>query len=223
MSTEAKRPKLGGEGATADSENGAASALSHLGSFQMSRVLSESSEHKRVTMEGTMTTDGQKAIVILEKTPFNKETLGQVLSEDSRLRPQFINDIYGKYLCDLKPGMDYGDCDDKCTRSTSLIVSISSASLDLNFLKASVIHPATEKHVSKYESKPTYMIVETPALYHSVTLPFLKGETFSIEWVYNILSHKKEAETIVYENPDPEEGYILLPDYKVVQQLITNR
>ena len=87
---------------------------------------------------------------------------------------------------------------------------------DLNLLKASVIHPATEKHVAKYESKPLSMIEETPGLYHSLTLPYLKAESFNIDWVYNILAHKKEAETIVYENPDPDEGYILLPDYKVM-------
>lgn len=84
----------------------------------------------------------------------------------------------------------------------------------MNLLKASVIHPATEKHVAKYESRPLHMICETPALYHSLTLPYLRGETFNIDWVFNILSHKKEAETIVYENSDPDDGFILLPDYK---------
>uniref|UniRef100_A0A1B0C0Z1 m7GpppX diphosphatase n=1 Tax=Glossina palpalis gambiensis TaxID=67801 RepID=A0A1B0C0Z1_9MUSC len=33
-------------------------------------------------------------------------------------------------------------------------------------------------------------------------------------WVYNILDHKQEVERIVYEDPDPETGFILLPDLK---------
>ncbi len=36
----------------------------------------------------------------------------------------------------------------------------------------------------------------------------------SLQWVYNILGHKKEADRIVYEDSDPENGFILLPDLK---------
>ncbi|NWY02529.1 DCPS diphosphatase, partial [Nothoprocta ornata] len=34
------------------------------------------------------------------------------------------------------------------------------------------------------------------------------------QWVYNILEKKAEAERIVYENPDPQDGFVLLPDLK---------
>ena len=77
-----------------------------------------------------------------------------------------------------------------------------------------VIYPATAKHVAKYESHPMHLVHETPGLYRAVTEPFLEGERFDIEWVYNILAHKKEAESIVFENPDPEDGFIMVPDYK---------
>ena len=59
-----------------------------------------------------------------------------------------------------------------------------------------------------------HIIHETPALFRTVTEPFLQRERFDIEWVYNILAHKKEAESIVFENPDPEEGFIMVPDFK---------
>lgn len=36
----------------------------------------------------------------------------------------------------------------------------------------------------------------------------------SKQWVYNILDHKKESERIAYEDPCPENGFILLPDLK---------
>ena len=34
------------------------------------------------------------------------------------------------------------------------------------------------------------------------------------QWVYNILEKKTESERIVYEDADPETGFILLPDMK---------
>ncbi|CAL1287878.1 unnamed protein product [Larinioides sclopetarius] len=35
-----------------------------------------------------------------------------------------------------------------------------------------------------------------------------------IQWVHNILEHKSEAERIVFEDPDPQLGFVLLPDLK---------
>ena len=35
-----------------------------------------------------------------------------------------------------------------------------------------------------------------------------------LQWVFNILEHKKEADRIVFEDPSPEIGFILLPDLK---------
>lgn len=35
-----------------------------------------------------------------------------------------------------------------------------------------------------------------------------------MQWIYNILEHKKESERIVFEDPDPDTGFILLPDLK---------
>ncbi|MGH0144622.1 UNVERIFIED_CONTAM: hypothetical protein FKN15_005320 [Acipenser sinensis] len=33
-------------------------------------------------------------------------------------------------------------------------------------------------------------------------------------WVYNILEKKAEADRIVFEDPDPQNGFVLLPDFK---------
>jgi hypothetical protein len=32
--------------------------------------------------------------------------------------------------------------------------------------------------------------------------------------VYNILNHEKEADRILYEDPHPETGFLILPDLK---------
>jgi m7GpppX diphosphatase len=35
---------------------------------------------------------------------------------------------------------------------------------------------------------------------------------FYVERVYNILDHVKEADRIIYEDPDEESGFVILPD-----------
>ena len=44
---------------------------------------------------------------------------------------------------------------------------------------------------------------------HQVTFPLLlllslPGQQFSLQWVYNVLEHKKEVERIIFEDPDPK-------------------
>lgn len=41
------------------------------------------------------------------------------------------------------------------------------------------------------------------------------------KWVYNILEKKAEAGRIVYEDPDPDVGFVLLPDFKWNQKQVT--
>ena len=41
---------------------------------------------------------------------------------------------------------------------------------------------------------------------------------FLYQWVYNILEGKSEAERVLYNDPDPENGFVLLPDMKWDQQ-----
>lgn len=40
------------------------------------------------------------------------------------------------------------------------------------------------------------------------------------QWVYNILDKKAEADRIVFENPDPADGFVLIPDLKWNQQQV---
>lgn len=76
------------------------------------------------------------------------------------------------------------------------------------------IYPATEKHFKKYQFQPVHMINESAELYTTVTRKCIEEEQFSLQWVYNILEHKSEAERIVFEDTDPEIGFILIPDLK---------
>ena len=168
--------------------------------FKVNKVLMESAERKLMAIQGTFEQregdDGATAIVILEKSPFAADKIADILTTSSKLEQQFRNDIYGLYDCFIPS--------------------------DLNPTKANVIWPATQKHIDKWTSSPTYMIEETPALYNCVVLPFIESEQFNNDWIRNLLEHKKETERIIYEDSDPETGFILAPDYKWNGEQIEN-
>ncbi|KAK7921768.1 hypothetical protein WMY93_008670 [Mugilogobius chulae] len=159
--------------------------------FETSAVLSESARDKNIFVHGKIS--GQDAVVILEKTPIQKEVLGQILSESS-LKLQMRNDIYSTYQLQ--------------------------APAHLNEIKTTVVFPATQKHIQKYRRQESFLLEETAEDYLSITLPFIQEQRFSLQWVYNILEKKAEAERIVFEDPDPKTGFVLLPDFKWNQKQV---
>ncbi|XP_030374012.1 m7GpppX diphosphatase [Scaptodrosophila lebanonensis] len=170
--------------------------------FKLKRILNNNSVRKTIALLGTFPDNDESAaaVVIFEKhayresdvatgAPSNEEPLKpSYFSTDLSVRTDFVNNIYGSYHC--VPASEL--CGVKCT----------------------VIYPATEKHIEKYSICHKYVICETPDLYETVTLPYIEESQFSLDWVYNILEHKQEQERIVYEDNDPETGFILLPDLK---------
>lgn len=204
-----------------------------LAHFEPERILNNNSTHKTVSLLGHFAnlSRDKYAIIVLEKTAFteaqlqnhhhssrvvtkaatttttsseseskNSSTKAEVAAEEeqqqqrsifsskSHLRTEFINDIYGNFLCVTDP--------------------------EVNQLKVTIIYPATEKHISKYSAHARYLVEETADNYQSVTLPHLEREQLSLEWLYNILEHRKEKDRIVFEDPSDEVGFILLPDLK---------
>ncbi|XP_055437185.1 m7GpppX diphosphatase isoform X2 [Bubalus kerabau] len=136
--------------------------------------------------------DGEDAVVILEKTPFQVDQVAQLLKGSPELQLQFSNDIYSTYH--LFPPRQLSD------------------------VKTTVVYPATEKHLQKYLRQDLHLVRETGSDYRNVTLPHLESQSLSIQWVYNILDKKAEADRIVFENPDPSDGFVLIPDLKWNQQ-----
>ena len=166
--------------------------LTNFHGFKVQKILMENADRKLMAIQGTFENregdDGSTAVVVLEKTPFAADKIADVLSTPSQLKKQFRNDIYGLYDCFIPS--------------------------EINNTKANVIWPATQKHIDKWTSSPAYMVEETPALYNTVVLPFIESEQFNNDWIRNALEHKQEAERIIYEDTDPETGFILWPDYK---------
>jgi len=137
----------------------------------------------------------ENAIIKLEKTPFEEDIAGlnRVCSAEVSSSLEFNNDIYSNLI--------------STPLSTRLI-------RDLGSVKTSLIHPASEKHIAKYVAQELYFVEETAADYLAITLPCLKADQFSFQWIFNILDHKSEVDRIVFEDPDPNNGFILLPDMK---------
>ncbi|KAJ2739594.1 hypothetical protein GGI20_006081 [Coemansia sp. BCRC 34301] len=82
-------------------------------------------------------------------------------------------------------------------------------------LRVALTYPATQKHIDKHRRQLRKWVSETPTLYARITKPFIDSQPASrIQWVYNILSKQVESEHIVFEDSDPENGFIILPDLK---------
>ncbi|CAG9800339.1 unnamed protein product [Chironomus riparius] len=162
-----------------------------LDDFVYERLLSNNANRKVIFVLGRCF--NLPAIVILEKIAFTEEQFSgtddkSTILKNSSLEKIMENDIYQNNFCRVDS--------------------------DLNKLKATIIYPATEKHISKYTEQKIYVLKETPELYKSVTLPCLEKEQFNCDWVYNILEHRQEVDRIVIEDLSPDVGFMLLPDLK---------
>lgn len=76
-------------------------------------------------------------------------------------------------------------------------------------VKLTLIRPAKEAHIAKYSEQLKVMIKETPEMYDSIVKPWVDSQPAErIQWVYNILDKKKEADTILYEQTG-QHGFIV--------------
>ncbi|XP_058543253.1 m7GpppX diphosphatase isoform X3 [Neofelis nebulosa] len=128
--------------------------------FRVKKVLRESARDKIIFLHGKVNEasgdgDGEDAIVILEKTPFQVEQVAQLLMGSPELQLQFSNDIYSTYH--LFPPRQ------------------------LNDVKTTVVYPATEKHLEKYLRQDLHLVRETGADYKNITLPHLESQSLSIQ------------------------------------------
>nr|XP_019566036.1 PREDICTED: m7GpppX diphosphatase isoform X3 [Rhinolophus sinicus] len=165
--------------------------------FRVKKVLRESARDKILFLHGKVNEasgdgNGEDAVVILEKTPFQVEQVAQLLMGSPELQLQFSNDIYSTYH--MFPPRQLSD------------------------IKTTVVYPVTEKHLQKYLRQDLRLVRETGADHRNITLPYLASQSLSIQWVDNILDKKAEADRIVFENPDPSDGFVLIPDLKWNQQ-----
>ncbi|KAM4703538.1 m7GpppX diphosphatase [Rhinophrynus dorsalis] len=194
---EKRKREIGEESGETEERDSVEKQQHALSGFQLQTVLRESARDKTIFLHGKVSNDDhspEDVIVILEKTPFQVDTVSNLLNNRPELKLHMKNDIYGVYHLSPPP--------------------------EFNEIKTTVICPATEKHIKKYQQQDVYLIQETEEDYKTITLPFIEAQSFSIQWVYNILEKKAEADRIVFENPDPTNGFILIPDFKWNQKQV---
>ncbi|XP_029918642.1 m7GpppX diphosphatase-like isoform X2 [Myripristis murdjan] len=163
----------------------------NLSDFKPTSVLRDSARDKTIFVHGEL--KEQPAVVILEKTPFGEDTLTEMF-KGAKTNLEVKNDIYSTYV--FQPPAH------------------------LNEIKATVVCPATEAHVQKYQRKEIIMVEETEDDYKNITLPYITSKGLSVTWVYNILEKKAEKERIIFEDSDKELGFVLLPDFKWDQKQV---
>ncbi|KAM5226206.1 m7GpppX diphosphatase isoform 2-T6 [Hipposideros larvatus] len=128
--------------------------------FKVQKVLRESARDKILFLHGKVNEasgdgDGEDAVVILEKTPFQVEQVAQLLMGSPELQLQFSNDIYSTYH--MFPPRQLSD------------------------IKTTVVYPATEKHLQKYLRQDLRLVQETGGDYKNITLPYLESQSLSIQ------------------------------------------
>ncbi|KAI9479249.1 hypothetical protein LPJ55_002741 [Coemansia sp. RSA 990] len=184
---------------------------SRLRQFKFREVLSEDISSKTIWILGSIcnkndTSDvvpGENAAVLtLERLAFNEEKMTECGKHG-------LNNQTTSAFETIK--LDSGEQNDVYSWATGFIDS-STLGPDV---RVSLIFPATQKHIDKHRRQQRKLITETSDLYSSAVKPFIDAQPASrIQWVYNILTKKVEADRIVFEDPDPENGFIILPDLK---------
>ncbi|KXS21460.1 HIT-like protein [Gonapodya prolifera JEL478] len=177
--------------------------MNPLEGFEFDRILSEDITTRTINLLGTLPApdDPSKrlpAVLRLEKTALPKESA-------SVLATQVLTDF---------SILDHNDVYSWITARTRLPAKDEATAIPADW-KLYLICPASPQHISKYSEQARFFVRETPSLYETVTKKWIESiPPKRIEWVYNILEGKKEQESIVFDDKDPELGFVLLPDSK---------
>ncbi|KAI9025820.1 HIT-like domain-containing protein [Phycomyces nitens] len=158
-----------------------------LNKFIFTRVLSHDTRTKLVHVLGRV--GDEDAILTFEKAHFPDITIPTLARSTDKLIDPVENNIYSWALASV------------------------TTNVPNTHVKA--IFPATELHIKKYEAQARFLVAETPALYQTVTLPFVKAIPASrTKWVQNILDGTSEADVVLFRDQDPLTGFVVLPDMK---------
>lgn len=158
-------------------------------------------------------------ILRLSKPHFVKENVAElVTSQIGRSKVELSNDVY--------------------TTSYQWLADIHSRAPDL---RIDMICPCTDVHIIKYSDQKRYMVTEDIATYQSTTLPFIKSiPAAATKWfvffstsldfmpklthlrVLNILDGSSEAESVLLDVSEPNQGFVILPDLKWDTSVLTS-
>ncbi|KFD67627.1 hypothetical protein M514_20123 [Trichuris suis] len=191
-----------------------------LSDFEILKVLKSDDDMKLIAVQARKrrqdeldaNDDGSRdAVVVLEKKPFTEESVAAFTSDsNTRLTTVMHNDIYRVFN-----GTNIHKASE--LNGKPLIVHSMYFRLCRPFVaavKVTTIYPATADHIRKWTEQPFYMVSETPEDYKQITEPYILKNKLSLEWVYAVLSGKAEAERIIRNDEDAENGFVLAPSLR---------
>ncbi|GMR59444.1 hypothetical protein PMAYCL1PPCAC_29639 [Pristionchus mayeri] len=150
-------------------------------------VLGADCSHKNICV--LLENNGMKGVLVASKSPF-PEAVDQLLNLVPKMQVAelSVNDVYRNVRIEIPP-------------------------VD-NALSCSLIYPATEKHINKYRKEEKYIVKETPEDYETITKEWIQQSSLELDWVYNFIDGRSEAERVIFKDIDPQNGFVLAPDLK---------
>jgi hypothetical protein len=139
----------------------------------------------------TDTTITDDAVLVLEQATLGDNPVAlQELFGASGLQfsADFLNDRYAKYKMSLE------------------------GAPSCMYMNLSVTTKATAKDIDKYRPRDRVLVRESPLAYSTVVAPFIDARpTKETKWLINILEGTAEQDRMLYSDPDPVSGFVLLP------------
>ncbi|MEW5308331.1 MAG: hypothetical protein WDW38_000300 [Sanguina aurantia] len=176
----------------ASAEAPAPTMLSSLEGFVMEQVLMEDKRTKFAALLGKFpgsSTPDLPAVVRLSARALPEQGQLPAFFAVTALTNVMLNNVYSKYVG--HPAAPHGG------------------------LNVDIVYPASAKDISRNTEQTYHMVRETPAMHAAVVAPHIAAQPQSrIQWVLNILDKQAETERIVFEDPHPQTGFIILPDQK---------
>lgn len=148
---------------------------------------------------------------------FNDTQLRRLLASLTSIENLQANDIYHWYMAS-------SSCSGNSNNGNNGEAAAAPASRDV---KLTLIYPCTAQHIRKYAAQEARVVTETPAIYRDLVRGHMlaKREGGRLNWVYNILEGKQEADQVVHHQrsrggSDEEkegggggaDGFLLMPD-----------
>lgn len=158
--------------------------------FEIKKVINEDNKFKHLALHLQNKNDSSDAVILLDRPHFNSSDPVALHRLISELVPVDSNDIYHRFVNHKEA------------------------------VECKAIYPATEAHLKKYSEQGRRIIQETPEMHRSITRPHYEilRDSGQIGWIDNILADQSEMERRIVDEKCPETGYILLPDYKWIDE-----
>jgi m7GpppX diphosphatase len=178
--------------------------LESLEGFRVESVLNDGKESGVVALLGTFPGCATPAVVKLSRPPIpvgDPDALAAAvrLSE----RAPYSGMEYGYY---------HGVVDPAVMKSVSVDVLYPGClAAETEEARAKLLN----KHVSRNTAQAPKIFRETPASYKAKHVPYMQSiPTSALGWVYKILNKEKEVERLLYDDPDPTNGFLINVDPK---------